>query len=106
VISCNGAAIVNGTKVFASITAASFAAYTGGAQTVTVGQGSIMGTSHRVIGLGIDGMVYVASSGRLTGVQETTRPVKTTTASVYGVTFNSALAAANTYELRYQSDQV
>ena len=106
VITCNGSAIVAGTKVFASITAVSCAAYTVGAQTVTVGQGSILGTSRRMNGLGIDGAVFTTSSGYLTAVQETTRPVKAPTAGVYGVTFTTALADTKTYRVAYGSDEI
>jgi len=106
VITCNGSAIVAGTKVFASITAVSCAAYTVGAQTVTVGQGSILGTSRRMNGLSIDGAVFTTSSGYLTAVQETTRPVKAPTAGVYGVTFTTALADTKTYRVAYGSDEI
>jgi hypothetical protein len=105
-ITCNGAAIVAGTKVFATITACSCAAFTVGAQTVTVGQGSILGSSRQMNGLMIDGAVYTTSSGLGTAVQETTRPVKAPTAAVYGVTFNTAIAVTKTYVLSYGSNEV
>ena len=107
-IICNGAAIVAGTLVFKTITACECAAFTVGAQTVTVGVGSILGTSRKMNGLSIDGAVFVtaAGTGMNSAVQETTRPVKGATADVHGVTFNSALAATNTYVVSYGSSEV
>lgn len=104
-ISCNGAAIVAGTKVFKTITAISCAAYSDAAQTVSIGQGSILGTSRKIVGCGIDGGVYTTASGETTMVQETTRPVRAVTAGVHGVTFSTALAATKTYELAYFGDE-
>jgi len=104
-ITCNGAAIVAGTKVFKTITAISCAAYSDAAQTVSVGQGSILGTSRKIVGCGIDGGVYTTASGETTMVQETTRPVRAVTADVHGVTFSTTLAATKTYELAYFSDE-
>ena len=105
VLTANGAAIVAGTKVFKAITGVSCAAYTVGAQTVFIGVGSILGTSRRVVGCGLDGGVFTTASGETTMVQETTRPVRATTASIHGVTFNTALAADKTYELAYFTDE-
>jgi len=105
-IACNGAAIIAGTKIFKTITGVSCAAYTGGAQTVYIGVGSILGTSRIMNGLCIDGAVYTTASGASTAVQETTRPVKAPTAAVYGVTFNTALAASKTYLVSYGSSEV
>jgi hypothetical protein len=107
-IICNGAAIVAGTLVFKTITACECAAFTVGAQTVTVGVGSILGTSRKMNGLSIDGAVFVtaAGTGINSAVQETTRPVKPATADVHGVTFNTALADTNTYVVSYGSSEV
>jgi len=105
-ISCNGAAIVSGTKVFKTITGVSCAAYSAGAQTVYIGVGSILGTSRIMNGLSIDGAVYTTASGASTAVQETTRPVKAPTAAVYGVTFATALSASVTYLVAYGSSEV
>lgn len=104
-IACNGAAIVAGVTIFKTITAVSAAVRTGGATTLTVGCGSILGTSRRIIGLETDGMVFTTASLVATGVQETTRPVKTTTAGVYGVTFSTALDPAKTFVCLYHSDE-
>jgi len=105
-IICNGAAIVAGLKVFKTITACECAAFTVGAQTVTVGVGVILGTSRRMNGLAIDGAVYTTASGASTAVQQTTRPVKAPTAGVYGVTFATAPTASTTHLLSYGSDEV
>ena len=104
-IACNGAAIVAGTTIFKTITAVSAATRTGSASTLTIGCGSKLGTSRRIIGIETDGMVFATANGVATGVQETTRPVKATTAGVYGVTFSTALDPANTYVLLYHSDE-
>jgi hypothetical protein len=104
-ISCNGAAIVAGTLVFKTITAISCAAYTVGAVTVSVGQGSILGSGRKMNSLAIDGAVYTTASGATTAVQETTRPVKAVTVDVHGVTFATALADTKTYLLQYGSSE-
>jgi hypothetical protein len=57
-------------------------------------------------GLAIDGAVFTTASLFGTAVQETTRPVKATTAGVYGVTFNTALVDTKTYVVSYGSDEV
>jgi hypothetical protein len=105
VIAANGTVIVAGTKVFKTITSVTSAIRSGSATTLSIGVGSILGTSRRMNGLGIDGAVFVTSAGYLTAVQETTRPVKAPTAAVYGVTFSTALAATNTYVVSYGSDE-
>ena len=105
VIAANGAAIVAGTKVFKTITSVTSANRSGSATTLSIGQGSILGTSRRIVGCGIDGGVYTTASGETTMVQETTRPVRAVTALVHGVTFNTALADTKTYELTYFTDE-
>lgn len=101
----NGAAVVAGTKVWGSVTSITQIARSGVAN-IGCGLGSIFGTSRRLLGLALDGSVWTTASGRYTSVQETTRPVKTTTASVHGVTFSTAIAATKTYELDYFSDEM
>jgi hypothetical protein len=103
-ITFNGAATVAGTKVFKTVTAVSNAARSGAAN-ISVGCGSILGTSRRIVGCGIDGGVYTTASGETTMVQETTRPVRAVTVNVHGATFNTALAATKTYELSYWTDE-
>lgn len=103
-ITFNGAAVVAGTKVWGSVTTI-HQDQRSGAANIGCGFGSIFGTSRRVLGLGLDGCVYVTATGKLAGVQETTRPVKSTTSGVHGVTFNTAIAATNTYDLLYHSDE-
>lgn len=102
----NGTSDVLGTKVFASITKFVLATRSDGAANLTVGFGKILGTSRRVLGLALDGAVFATSGGKLASVQETTRPVKATTAGVQGAYFNTALAATNTYILRYHTDEI
>lgn len=102
----NGTSDVLGTKVFASITKFVLATRIDGAANLTVGFGKILGTSRRVLGLALDGAVFATSGGKLASVQETTRPVKATTAGVQGAYFNTALAATNTYILRYHTDEI
>lgn len=106
VIAFNGAAVVAGTKVFKTITSITQAARAPGAANIAVGVGSIIGTSRRMNGLNIDGAVFTTASGYLTAVQEATRPVKAPTAAVYGVTFNTAIAATKTYCIAYGSDEM
>jgi hypothetical protein len=103
-ITFNGNAAVQGTKVWGSITTI-HQAQRSGAANIGIGFGSIFGTSRRVLGLGLDGAVYVTATGITATVQETTRPVKTTTTAVQGVTFTTAIAATNTYVLSYLSDE-
>lgn len=103
-ITFNGAAVVEGTKVWGSVTTI-HQAQRSGAANIGCGFGSIFGTSRRVLGIGLDGAVFTTASGVATSVQETTRPVKTTTAGVHGVTFNTAIAATKTYVLLYHSDE-
>jgi hypothetical protein len=100
----NGAAVVAGTKVWGSLTSITQMARSGAAN-IGCGLGSIIGTSRRITGLEIDGAVYTTANGVATSVQETTRPVKSTTAAVHGVTFNTALAVTKTYMLLYHSDE-
>lgn len=102
----NGTSDVLGTKVSASITKFVLATRIDGAANLTVGFGKILGTSRRVLGLALDGAVFATSGGKLASVQETTRPVKATTAGVQGAYFNTALAATNTYILRYHTDEI
>jgi len=101
----NGAATVVGTKVFKTLTTAACEARSGAAN-ISVGIGSILGTSRAMNGLEIDGAVYVTSAGAATAVQETTRPVKGATADVHGVTFATALDPLNTYVVSYGSSEV
>jgi hypothetical protein len=103
-VTFNGATVVEGTKVWGAITTI-HAAQRSGTATIAVGFGSIFGTSRKIIGISIDGATYTTSAGVETGVQETTRPVKTTTAGVHGVTFTTAIAATKTYDLIYHSDE-
>jgi hypothetical protein len=103
-IDFNGAATVSGTKIFATVTTVHQAQRSGEAN-ISVGTGSLVGTSRKTVGCGIDGGVYTTASGETTMVQETTRPVRAVTAGVHGVTFSTALAAAKTYELVYFSDE-
>lgn len=103
-ISFNGSTVVPGTKVWGSISVIHCAQKSGDAN-IAVGLGSILGTSRRVLGLGLDGGVYVTANGITTSVQETTRPVKSTTAGVYGVTFDTALDATKSYIIDYLSDE-
>lgn len=103
-ITFNGAAVVAGTKVWGSITSITQVARSGVAN-IGCGFGSIFGTSRRIIGLQTDGAVFTTTSGAVTAVQETTRPVKTTTSGVHGVTFTTAIAATKTYCLLYHSDE-
>jgi hypothetical protein len=103
-ITFNGAATVAGTKIFKTVTKL-HQAQRSGAANISVGCGSLVGTSRRIVGCGIDGGVYTTASGETTMVQETTRPVRAVTASVHGVTFSTALAAAKTYELSYWTDE-
>jgi hypothetical protein len=105
-ITFNGNAAVHGTKVWGSITTLHQAARAGGAANIGIGLGSIFGSSRVMNGLAIDGAVYTTASGASTAVQETTRPVKAPTASVYGVTFNTAIAASKTYIFTYGSSEV
>ena len=105
-ITANGAAIVNGTKVFKTITGVSCAAYTIGAQTVYIGVGKILGTSRKMNGLGIDAAVYTTASGATTAVQETTRPIKGATADVHGAYIATTLADTITVLLTYGSSEV
>jgi len=100
----NGAAVVPGTKVWGSLTSITQKARSGAAN-IGCGLGSIVGTSRKIIGLSLDGGVYTTANGVATSVQETTRPVKNTTAAVHGVTFTTALAATKTYMLLYHSDE-
>jgi len=102
----DGTSDVPGTKVFASITKFVLATRTDGAANLTVGFGKILGTSRRLLALALDGAVFVTSSGKAAAVQETTRPIKATTAGVQGAYFNTALAATNTYILRYSTDEI
>jgi len=103
-ITFNGAATVAGTKVFKTLTTV-HQAQRSGAANISVGVGSILGTSRRVVGCGLDGGVYTTANGETTMVQETTRPVRAVTANVHGVTFSTALAATKTYELAYFTDE-
>jgi hypothetical protein len=103
-ITFNGAATVVGTKIFKTVTAVNNAARSGAAN-ISVGCGSLLGTSRRVVGCGLDGGVYTTANGETTMVQETTRPVRSTTANVHGATFTTALAATKTYELAYYTDE-
>jgi hypothetical protein len=105
VIAANGAAVVAGTKVFAVLSTVTSANRSAGATTLSVGVGSILGSSRMMNSLGIDGAVYTTSSGATTAVQETTRPVKAPTANVHGVTFATALADTKTYLLAYGSSE-
>jgi hypothetical protein len=104
-ITFNGNAAVHGTKVWGAITTIHQVQRSGAAD-IGVGLGSIFGTSRVMNGLAIDGAVYTTSSGASTAVQETTRPVKAPTASVYGVTFGTAIAATKTYVVSYGSSEV
>ena len=104
-ITFNGNAKVEGTKVWGSITTIHQVQRSGAAD-IGVGYGARFGTSRRMNGLSIDGAVYTTASGAGTAVQETTRPVKITTADVYGVTFTTAIAADKTYIVTYGSDEV
>ena len=106
VIAANGAAIVAGTKVFKTLTSVTSANRSGSASTLSIGVGSILGTSRKMNSLEIDGAVYTTASGATTAVQETTRPVKAPTADVHGVTFSTALDPAKTYLLSYGSSEV
>jgi hypothetical protein len=103
-ITFNGNAAVSGTKVWGSITKI-HQAQRSGAANIGVGFGSLFGTSRRVLGLGLDGSVYVTATGITATVQETTRPVKSTTTAVQAVTFSTAIVATNTYVLSYLSDE-
>jgi len=105
-ISFNGASTVVGTKVWKTLTSVHCATPAPGGANVSVGVGSILGTSRKLNGLGIDGAVYTTTSGAATAVQETTRPIKPATADVHGVTFNTALAATKTYVISYLSSEV
>jgi len=104
-ITFNGNAAVHGTKVWGSITTIHQVQRSGIAD-IGVGLGSIFGTSRVMNGLAIDGAVYTTASGAATAVQETTRPVKAPTASVYGVTFATAISASKTYVVTYGSSEV
>jgi hypothetical protein len=106
IISANGAAIVAGLKVFKKITSVTSANRSGSATTLSIGQGSILGTSRKMNSLQIDGAVYTTASLATTAVQETTRPVKAPTVDVHGVTFSTALDPAKTYLLTYGSSEV
>lgn len=103
-ITFNGAAAVVGTKVWGAITTALQDARSGAAN-IGMGLGSIVGTSRKILGLGLDGAVYTTANGKYEGVQETTRPVRNAIAACHGITFNTALAATKTYELLYHSDE-
>jgi len=104
-ITFNGNAVVQGVKVWGSVTKL-HCAQRSGAANIGVGLGTILGTSRRVLGLSLDGAVFTTTDGKLTSVQETTRPVKSTTAAVYGVTFSTAIAATKTYVISYLSDEM
>jgi len=104
-ITANGSAIVAGTLVFKTLTALS-GATDASTRTISIGQGSILGTSRKMNGLEIDGAVYTTGSGAATAVQETTRPVKGATADVHGVTFATALDPLKTYVVSYGSSEV
>jgi len=103
-ITFNGNAAVHGTKVWGAISKI-HCEQRSGAANIGIGFGSIFGTSRKLLGLGLDGAVFATASGPAASVQETTRPVKTTTASVEGATFSSAIAATNTYVLSYLSSE-
>lgn len=103
-IAFNGAAKVETTKVWGSITLITQKARAPGAANIAVGLGSIFGTARKLVGV-IDGYVFVTATGKYAAVRETTEPLKTTTANVHGVTFTTAIAATNTYELHYISDE-
>ena len=103
-ITFNGAAVVAGTKVWGSITTI-HQVQRSGAANIGCGLGSIFGTSRKILGLSLDAAVYTTASGVETGVQETTRPVKTTTSGVHGVTFSTAIAVTKTYDLIYHSNE-
>jgi hypothetical protein len=103
-ITFNGASTVAGTKVFKTVTTV-HQAQRSGAANISVGVGSLLGTSRRVVGLGLTGGVYTTANGETTMVQETTCPVRAVTANVHGVTFATALAATKTYELGYITDE-
>jgi uncharacterized protein YaiE (UPF0345 family) len=102
-ITFNGAAVVKGTKVWGSITTI-HQAQRSGAANISVGWGDIFGTSRKLVGVSA-GYVYVTATGKYAAVRETTTPVKSTTASVHGVTWTTAIAATNTYEIWYVSDE-
>lgn len=102
-ITFNGAAVVKGTKVWGSITTIHCAQKSGNGN-ISVGWGDIFGTSRKLVGVSA-GYVYVTATGKYAAVRETTTPVKSTTASVHGVTWTTAIAATNTYELAYISDE-
>lgn len=103
-ITFNGNAAVQGTKVWGSITTI-HCAQRSGAANIGIGYGSIFGTSRKLVGA-INGYLFATASGKYASVRETTVPVKTTTADVHGVTFNSAIAATNSYVLHYLSDEM
>jgi len=105
-ITFNGNNKVEGTKVWGAITTINQAARAGGAANIGVGYGALFGTSRVMNGLAIDGAVYTTASGASTAVQETTRPVKAPTASVYAVTFTTGISASKTYLVSYGSSEV
>jgi hypothetical protein len=102
-VAFNGAAKVETTTVWGSLTSI-HSAQRSGAGNLGVGLGSIFGTSRKLVKVG-SGIVYVTATGKYAAVRETTTPVKSTTASVHGVTWTTAIAATNTYELAYISDE-
>lgn len=104
-ITFNGAATVAGVKIFKTVTTV-HQAQRSGAANISVGCGNLIGTSRRVLGVGLDAGVYTTASGITTMAQETTRPVRSTTANVHGVTFNTALDPAKTHVLMYLSDEM
>jgi hypothetical protein len=101
-----GAATIVGTKVFKTLVTVHCETPAPAGANVSVGIGSILGSSRKMNGLCIDGAVYTTASGFATAVQETTRPVKGATADVHGVTFNTALDPAKTHVLSYRSSEV
>jgi hypothetical protein len=103
-ITFNGASTVAGTKVFKTVTQVANGARSGAAN-ISVGCGDIIGTSRRVLGVGMTSGVYTTASGMTTMVQQTTCPVKAPTANVHGVTFQNGVAAATTTVLSYLSDE-
>ena len=104
-ITFNGASTVAGVKIFKTV-ATVHQAQRSGAANISVGVGNLIGTSRRVLGVGLDAGVYTTASGITTMVQETTRPVRAVTANVHGVTFSTALDPAKTHVITYLSDEM
>lgn len=104
VIAFNGAAVVQGTKVWSAITTI-HQAQRSGAANIGAGLGTILGTSRRLMCV-LQGVVFTTTNARKSGVRETTTPVKSTTTDVHGATFNTAIAVTKTYDLYYISDEL